>query len=149
MKAKKLLTREEIICAELGEGRARLCRVMLQLREARPLDPGDMNFLANAFEAILGGIAPKKALGISGKQAQGRAKRSAAEEDKIELAPVLEIMRLRKREGLTVESAVDQVAMRFDIPRTTLERYYKRHRKVAAFFISLAASRKVRRQESI
>lgn len=129
---KKLLTREEILCADdLNPGKARLCRIALRVREGREQNLEDMAAIADAFEKILAGADPAKALDIGGVPGQGRPPKSSGEEDTTELFWSYEVVELRRQKRITVAAAMDTVAYRNGIAPSTLERYYKKHRETA------------------
>jgi len=124
---RSLLTREDIVCAELSPGKRRLARIAFRIRQdVDVLDREDLDFIATAFEQILEGIEPKRALGIVEKQHQGRANLTASEADR-RMKYALAVEQYR-RAGMKRDAAVERVADEFGLSFSTIEDHYKRDR---------------------
>lgn len=122
--------KDERKTSEMTSGLKLLWRFVHAVDNSTAPSAEDMKALAVGFKAILEGETPKKALSLSGKQSQGRPKRSFIEESTIEAKPVMEVEYLRRYWGKTKEDAISIVSEGPPvIPVTTLERYHKKHRK--------------------
>ena len=124
------LTKEQILCAELAPGFARLQRVALRLNDGRALDAADAVFLADAFQKIVGGAHADIALEVVRKK--GRPAMTGKQSG-VWFALVFEVESYRlENKGSTLADALGHVARTRHVAPTTLEDWHKRYRKSAA-----------------
>lgn len=126
----KRITAEEFLAAGLPEGTARLVRFAYRVRHGQRQRADDMRFLAVAFDQIVAGADAKKALGISGRQHQGRKKLTARERE-ADLHIAVGVLKLMAG-GMTRDEAIAEIAgessgKQFD----EAERLYERDRRLA------------------
>lgn len=135
----KLLTAEDIICADdgtMGPGHSRLKRIAYRIRRRDTIAEDDLAFIAAAFDAIVDGADPKKALGIGGKRGQGRRAMTALEGDK-RMRFAVEVEQHR-RDGMSRNDAIQSVAAAHHLAFDTIEDHYKRDRQIVAFMLDAA-----------
>lgn len=75
----KLLSKQDILDAELTAGKRVFRRFIDANKEGQTVAPEDLQFLVTAFEQILDGRDPKKALKL--ERGQGRSAKTAQEQD--------------------------------------------------------------------
>ena len=109
---------------------SRLLRFAQRVRDGEAQSQRDLTAIAAAFENIvLGGLDARQALGIARKR--GRPRRTGDKWSANVLAPILEVERLRRKDGMALAVALQKVASERGIAYTTLERYQKKHRRDA------------------
>ena len=149
-----ILTREQILTHEMSEGHARLWRFIDAVNKGKTPKKEDLTALGESFQLILDGDNPKKALGLSGKQSEGRRPRDNSTLFEREIAPVILVEKLRQ-DGCSVEEAMAIVTKEMcekgllktnkifdeeDFIHDSLKRYRKKHLKRALERIQLLKS---------
>lgn len=122
------LTREALLTFGLLEGEKVLWRFCDAVNHNKAISETDLRIIATAFQKILDGEAPKKALNLEGRPRGRKAK--TAKEAVPESRIAQEIVRLVDEEKVPLKVAIAQVAKDRKVTPASAKRYYYAHNEL-------------------
>lgn len=120
-----LLTRQDILYAELTDGERRLRLFCDAIAEGKTPNEKILTELASAFRAVLAGDPPEKALSLTKRR--GRKPLSGKQFARYRQLAMLVLDRMAA--GETRDAAIEQVSRREHVSIRTLARYYNEFRQ--------------------